>query len=70
MTDRNPGFADLIEALEIFNKYADKYAGTHCEHDVLYICGVDIESVSEKDKARLDHLGFFEGREDGFESCQ
>lgn len=57
---------DLIEALVIFLKYHDGGA-THCEHDELFIVGVDPEKVSEADKQRLDELGFFES-EDGFKS--
>ena len=35
---------DLIEALQIFSKYTDTGWPTHCEHDVMYICGVDPEA--------------------------
>lgn len=54
---------DLIEALTIFMKYgkADAYAPTHCEHDVLMIAGLGIESaedVSAEDRVSLDKLGF------------
>jgi hypothetical protein len=49
---------DLIEALTIFLKYKDEKYPTHCEHDVLYIMGVEEDEVSEEDKKRLDELGF------------
>jgi len=53
---------DLIEALTILMKYggADKYAPTHCEHDVFAVAGigVSLEMVSEADAERLDELGF------------
>lgn len=54
---------DLIEALQIFLKYADPYSPTHCEHDELQIAGISPEEVSEQDKARLDELGFFVSEE-------
>lgn len=50
---------DLIEALQILLKYGDPENPTHCEHDVLAICGIDPKSVSKADKKRLDKLGFF-----------
>lgn len=53
---------DLIEALQIFLKYGDPYAPTHCEHDVMLVC-IDPAAVSDDDKARLDELGFFVGKE-------
>jgi hypothetical protein len=52
---------DLIEALTIFLKYKDEERPTHCEHDVLYIMGVEEDEVSEEDKKRLDELGFHFG---------
>lgn len=53
----------LIEALTIFLKYGDPQWPTHCEHDVLTICGIDPADVSDEDKAKLDELGFFVGDE-------
>jgi len=50
---------ELIEALSIFAKYADKYAPTHCEHDVLIVVGVAKDQVTKEEAARLDALGFF-----------
>lgn len=49
---------DLIEALILFAKYDQPRYPTHCEHDTLYVC-IDPDLVSEKDKAKLDELGFF-----------
>lgn len=49
----------LIEALQIFLKYGNPKWPTHCEHDVLWICGIEPDQVSEQDKKRLDELGFF-----------
>lgn len=58
---------ELIEALQIFLKYGDPENPTHCEHDELWICGIDPNDVTDEDKERLDKLGFFfDG--DGFKS--
>lgn len=62
---------DLIEALTILAKYMaeDTYAPTHCEHDVLYVPGVEFEKVSEADQARLKELGFTKNNDfEGFKS--
>ena len=48
---------DLIEALQIFAKYATPEWPTHCEHDVLYVC-ISPDGMSEDDISRLDELGF------------
>lgn len=51
---------DLIEALTILMKYLDNENGdsvTHCEHDKLSV--MVQKTVSKKDAARLDELGFF-----------
>lgn len=48
----------LIEALNIFLKYGDSDFPTHCEHDVLYIVGIEPSVVSEEDIKKLDELGF------------
>lgn len=50
---------DLIKALQIFRKYANKKWPTHCEHDVLYIVGITRDVVSDEDAAFLEDLGFF-----------
>lgn len=55
---------DLIKALQIFLKYGNPSYPTHCEHDALYICGIEPEQVSQKDKEELDKLGFFVGEDD------
>jgi|TARA_R110000765_G_scaffold415883_1_gene517307 hypothetical protein len=49
----------LIEALQILLKYGNPDNPTHCEHDVLYICGIDPIDVSEEDIETLDGMGFF-----------
>lgn len=50
---------DLIEALTIFRKYGNPKFPTHCEHDELFICGIEPGAVSHVDVERLDQLGFF-----------
>ena len=50
---------DLIEALTILMKYSgDIYYPTICEHDVLYIVGVDPNEVTLEDTHRLNELSF------------
>lgn len=56
--------SDLLEAIQIFLKYGDPYAPTHCEHDVLTVM-IDPADVSDEDKDRLEELGFKAG---GYES--
>lgn len=60
---------ELIEALKIFLKYGNPDHPTHCEHDEMWVVGIEPSKVSEGDVDRLDHLGFFidEG-EDCFKS--
>ena len=60
---------DLIEALQIFRKYSNTKYPTHCEHDVLYICGgIEVSEVSVSDKKKLEELGFVEDIDGGFSS--
>jgi len=49
---------NLIEALTILLKYGNPEYPTHCEQDVLEICGINSGDVSESDKGRLEELGF------------
>ncbi len=49
---------DLIEALQILLKYGNPDWPTHCEHDILYIIGIDPNIVSDIDKKKLEELGF------------
>ena len=60
--------SDLIKALQILLKYGNPKYPTHCEHDVLTVCGIEPSSVSEADLVELDELGFFVGGEDCFQS--
>ena len=50
---------NLIKALQIFMKYSSPSHPFHCEHDTLYICGIDPDDVSDEDTKLLDDLGFF-----------
>lgn len=49
----------LIQALQIFARYADLDCPTHCEHDMLCVVGIPHDTVSEEDCVTLDTLGFF-----------
>ena len=61
---------DLIEALNIFLKYGNPSYPTHCEHDIMCICGIEPDDVSDEDKAQLEKLGFHVGSEFGDEQFQ
>ena len=50
---------DLIKALQILSKYGNPHYPFHCEHDTLYVWGIDPSEVSDEDKVELDRLGFF-----------
>lgn len=60
----------LIKALQILLKYGNPKYPTHCEHDVLTICGIDPADVRDDDKKELDELGFFVSDADGEERFQ
>ncbi len=49
---------DLITALQILLKYGNPAYPTQCEHDVLYVCGINPAEVSDADKEALATLGF------------
>jgi len=49
---------ELIEALQIFLKYGNPDYPTNCEHDIMYICGINSNDVSDDDKIKLEQLGF------------
>lgn len=49
---------DLIKALLIAEKYNPDFK-MFCRHDVLTICGVEPQEVSEEDKVSLSNYGFF-----------
>ncbi len=54
----------LIEALQIFLKYGNPMYPTHCEHDTLWICGIEWEDISREDQEKLTDLGFFYAEDD------
>lgn len=54
----------LIQALQILLKYGNPNHPTHCEHDVLTICGINPIDVSPQDIMKLADLGFFINNED------
>jgi len=61
---------ELIKALLILEKYNPEFS-THCEHDIMSICGVEPNEVSEEDIQLLEDFGFHIGSEcgeTGFES--
>lgn len=54
----------LIEALQFllqFMKDPWEEFPTHCEHDILYIWGVDFSKMSLEDARKLDSYGFMVG---------
>ena len=60
---------DLIKSLLIIEKYNSDFS-THCEHDVMSICGVEPEEVSEEDTELLAQYGFHIGDECGEEAFE
>lgn len=50
---------DLILALQIFLKYGNPKYPTVCEHDEMWICGINPDDVTLEDKEKLKGLGFF-----------
>ena len=57
---------DLIEALTILSKYLKKGKKfpTACEHDILYVCGINMDEVTVEDVHRLYDLGFIPGSDE------
>ena len=61
----------LIEALQIMLRYfkdADEKFPTNCEHDILYVWGVDFEKIPLEDVLRLYKLGFVPGSDEDWET--
>ena len=50
---------NLLRALQVFLKYGNHKYPTSCDHDVMYIMGINIADVSSRDIKKLDELGFF-----------
>jgi len=61
---------DLIKALQILFKYGNPDYPTHCEHDELWICGINPDDVSEGDIDKLNDLGFIISDEFGEDNKQ
>jgi hypothetical protein len=58
----------FIESLQVilpFMKNPDVYAPCQCEHDVLYIWGVDFTKMNSEDVKKIVEFGF----NPGFEQC-
>ncbi len=49
---------DLIKALQILLKYGNPKYPTVCEHDILYIVGIDLKKINIEDINELENLGF------------
>jgi hypothetical protein len=49
---------NLIEALQLFQRYHDRNYPTVCCHDVLIVVGFKKGEVTALDEARLNDLGF------------
>jgi hypothetical protein len=55
-------FSEIIEAMQIFQKYGEVDYPFHCEHDELTVV-VDPAKVSKEDRKRLKELGFEKDKE-------
>lgn len=55
----------LIEALQIVSKYKVDEFSICAEHDVIYIAP-EIPKLTQKDRERLDELGFMEDESEGW----
>ena len=63
---------DLIKALNILWPYLSEYNSkwpTHCEHDILYVCGIDMDKISLEEVHELSKLGFLPGGDEDPEIC-
>lgn len=59
------GLDALIASLQIIRKYGNPAYPTHCEHDVLTVCHIDVAGISQEDIDLLKDLGFFVADDDG-----
>lgn len=50
--------SDFIKALQIFMKYNNPTHPFSCDHDVLYVYGINPDAVSDSDIKLLEQLGF------------
>ena len=65
--------SDLLEALTILWKYIagyhEKYP-LHCEHDVLFVCGIDFSIMDHKTIKKLIEFGFIPGIDDDWDTVE
>lgn len=64
---------DLIEALLILQKYLnnpDSEYPTSCEHDMLYVCDVNMKDIPVDDIHKLYDLGFLPGTDDDYNTIK
>ena len=59
---------DLIKALQILRKYGNPRNPTMCDHDIMYVVGIDPNEVSDEDEETLNQLGFYVGDSGNFGS--
>ncbi len=57
-TEKPEGLDALIAALTIVRKYGNISFPTHCEHDELWLCGIDPDEMSKVDREAVLELGF------------
>ena len=58
-------FIEALQAILPFMKNPDAYAPCQCEHDILYIWGVDFTRMNSEDVKKIVKFGFYPG----FEQC-
>jgi len=59
---------EFIKAITFLSKFIDrnrKYP-ISCEHDVLYVYGVNFDNMTAEDVRKLDELGFGVGHDDDY----
>lgn len=61
---------EFIKALSFLSQFVDKTKKypVHCGHEVLYIYGVQFDSMTAEDVRKLDELGFGVGHDDDYSS--
>lgn len=60
---------DLIEALTLFITLLERpdcYAPIHCEHDIFYVCGIDMDKVTAEHVRKLAKLDFYPGADEDY----
>lgn len=61
---------EFIKAITFLSKFIDKNRKypISCEHDVLYVWGVNFDNMTAEDVRKLDELGFGVGHDDDYGS--